>query len=187
MGQASFINGVAVTVGATASLSDIRDAINSAVATAIDDETITSEAGFTATIINHQLVLTADTTGEDYALSVDLWMAMAMAFCRGWVSGLAQPFPALQQAQNAEFTVNNIEVIRSSNSAIDDVIEGVTLNLSKEGETQLTIAPNSNGVRNAINSFVSAFNDLNTWLAARACVRAPMATISVVRWPIPVA
>jgi len=171
IGAGSFtINGVGVTVGATASLSDIRDAINSAVTAATNNETITAEAGFSATIINHQLVLTANTTGEDYALSVG---ADADGILQGlgvW-TGADFKNTALQAAQNATFTVNNIEVIRSSNKAIDDVIEGVTLNLSKEGETQLTIAPNSNGVRNAINGFVSAFNDLNTWLAAKTGVR----------------
>lgn len=164
-GASSFIiNGVTIDVDADASLSDIRDAINNTVATAIDDGAIETENGFTASIINHSLVLTADSTGSAHEL--------AITDTDGLLNNIGMfNWADLQEAKNAIFTVNNIEVSRSGNSAIDDVIEGVTLNLSKEGETQLTIAPNSNGVRNAINSFVSAFNDLNTWLAAKTGVR----------------
>lgn len=171
VGAGSFtINGVAVSVDADASLSDIRDAINNAVAAAIEDETISAEAGFNASIIDHQLVLSADSTGEDHALSVD---ADADGILQGlgvW-TGAAFKNTALQAAQDANFTVNNISITRSSNSAIDDVIEGVTLNLSNEGETQLTVGPNNNAVTKAVNTFVAALGDLNTWLAAKTGVR----------------
>jgi flagellar hook-associated protein 2 len=171
IGAGSFtINGVAVSVDADASLGDIRDAINSAVATAVEDETITEEDGFSATIIDHQLVLTANSSGEDYALSIDADADSILQGLGVW-TGVAFKNAALQSAQNATFTVNNIEVSRSSNSAIDDVIEGITLNLSNEGETTLTVGPNNSAVTKAVNTFVSALNDLNTWLAAKTGVR----------------
>lgn len=158
------INGVDVSIGANASLNDIRDAINSAVATAIDDETIEEEAGFTATIIDKQLVLTANSTGEDFEL--------AITDTDGLLDSLGMfDHPALQEAENAIFTVNNIEVTRNSNSDIDDVIEGVTLNLAAEGETTLTIAPNNSGVQAAISTFISRMNDFTSWLNAKTGVR----------------
>ncbi len=174
LGAGSFtINGVAVTIEDGASLNDIRDAINSAVSTAIDDETITDEAGFNATIIDNQLVLTADSTGEDFALSVDADADGILEGLGVWTGGVTNDFKnaALQDAKNALFTVNNIDVSRSSNSGLNDVIEGVTFSLSGEGATTLTIAPNSNGVKTAINTFISRLNDLNTWLSAKTGVR----------------
>lgn len=174
LGAGSFtINGVDVTIADGASLNDIRDAINTAVATAIEDETIAEEAGFSATIIDNQLVLTANSTGQDYALSVDADADSILEGLGVWTGGATNDFKntALQAAQNATFTVNNIEVSRNSNSGLGDVIEGVTLTLAGEGETTLTVAPNTDGVKSAINTFISRLNDFNTWLAAKTGVR----------------
>jgi flagellar hook-associated protein 2 len=166
------INGVTVNITDGASLTDIRDAINTAVTTAIEDETISEEQGFNATIIDNQLVLTADSTGQDFALTVDADADGILENLGIWEGSATNDFanPALQTAQNAIFTVNNIEVTRNSNSSLDDVIEGVTLSLAGEGETTLTIAPNTEGVKNAVNTFMSRLNDFNTWLAAKTGV-----------------
>lgn len=142
IGAGSFtINGVEVTIGAEASLNDIRDAINAAVKNALEttdeDKKIAKEKSFNATIINHQLVLTADATGESNALSVDGDGDDILRDLGIWNGTDDFQHAALQEAQNAKFFVNNIEVIRSSNSAIDDVIEGVTLNLNKDLLDQL--------------------------------------------------
>ncbi|MCB0189806.1 MAG: flagellar filament capping protein FliD, partial [Caldilineaceae bacterium] len=158
------INGVSISIDDDASLNDIRDAINDTVATAIEDETITEEAGFTATIIDKQLVLTANSTGEDFELTI--------TDTDGKLNEIGMfNHAALQEAQNAQFTINNIPVIRNSNTGLDDVIEGVTLNLAGEGETTLTVAPNESGAQTAISTFISRLNDLTTWLNSKTGVR----------------
>lgn len=167
------INGVSISIDANASLNDIRDAINSTVETAIDDETISEEDGFSATIIDRQLVLTANSTGEDFALTVDADTDGLLESLGVWTGGGVNNFKntALQDAQNATFTVNNISVSRNSNTGIDDVIDGVTLNLSKEGETTLTVGANNSGVQTAISTFISRLNDFNSWMASKSGVR----------------
>jgi flagellar hook-associated protein 2 len=167
------INGVSISIDANASLNDIRDAINSTVESAIDDETISEEDGFSATIIDRQLVLTANSTGEDFALSVDADTDGLLGSLGVWTGGGVNNFKnaALQDAQNATFTINNISVSRNSNTGIDDVIDGVTLNLSKEGETTLTVGANNSGVQTAISTFINRLNDFNSWMASKSGVR----------------
>jgi len=72
----------------------------------------------------------------------------------------------LQAASDAHFTVNGLSVTRSQNEDIDDVIEGVTLNLlapTSEAVT-LEVSRDTSAIMNGINDFISAFNDLMDYL-----------------------
>lgn len=130
------------------SLAQVRNAINN------------SGAGVSATIINdgtnQRLVLTSKTMGSAGAITVT-------ATDSG--SGGSNPLTALdssslvevQPAKDAAFTVNGLSVTRSSNT-ISDVVQGLTLTLSKEGSSTITVAKNPSTAVNAVTAFVTAYN-----------------------------
>ena len=69
---------------------------------------------------------------------------------------------------NALFTVDGISFERSQNQ-IDDAIEGLTFTLHKatNEQEQLTISRDVNKARSNINSFISAYNDMNSTIRDR--------------------
>lgn len=145
--------------GTNNSLSGIRQAINDA------------DVGVTATIINdgttNRLVLTSDTSGSAGAISVavtDDGSGGTHALTQLADAGLFQ----VQSADDAQFTINGLSVSRSSNT-VTDVVEGLTLNLSKgslanPGTATITIAKNTAATTSAIESFVKAYNSAVDYL-----------------------
>jgi len=66
-----------------------------------------------------------------------------------------------QDAQNAQFNIDNLPVSRTSNT-ITDVIPGVTLNLTGNSNVNnnVTFVANASGTESALNNFVQAYNTL---------------------------
>ena len=131
-------------------LEGIRDEINNA----------SDNAGVTATIVNgtlgSQLVLTADKTGSDYAIS--------LSDTTGNVS-TTLAMSDYQTAQNAVFSVDGIEVTSQSNT-VTDAIQGITLNLKSvgTGANTLTVSKDIESVKESVQGFVDAYNTLNSTL-----------------------
>ncbi|EJM4827057.1 flagellar filament capping protein FliD [Campylobacter coli] len=71
----------------------------------------------------------------------------------------------IQKAQNAEFTLDGIKMIRSSNT-ITDLGVGLTLTLNKTGEINFDVQQDFEGVTKAMQDLVDAYNDLVTNLNA---------------------
>lgn len=145
-----------VTIDATNnSLQGIRDAIN------------TANIGVTASIVNdgsgtpYRLTLSSQNAGVSNSMKITVAGDAA-------ISGLLSNDPAAVQnltqtvaAQNANFKVNGVAVSKTSNT-VSDVIQGVTLSLSKTTTTptSLTIANDTAAATTAVNNFVSAYNNL---------------------------
>ncbi len=137
-------------------LAEIRDAINQAA----------DNTGVTATIINEdlgtRLIVTANQTGTANAVS--------MSFTDGNDAPIADPLGmatiAGSEAQDAQLTVDGFNVTRSSN-VIDDVIEGVTLNLHDEGSGPVTLnlARDNDAIVESVQAFVDAYNNLQNVLS----------------------
>lgn len=139
-----------ITLESTDTLENIRDKINSAVLTG-DDET---QEVATATIVNtgngYKLVVASSESGTENAVSIDSNLSTALGFT------------ATQTAQNSKFTVNGLEIERATNS-VDDVIDGVTLNLVKADTTTsltLTVGKDTDAITTKVNAFISAYNSL---------------------------
>lgn len=81
----------------------------------------------------------------------------------------AQKMAQSVAAQNAVFSVNGVQVTKTSNT-VTDVVEGVTLNLSKvtTAPVALTVTRDTSAVSNSISSFVKAYNDIVTTLKNNA-------------------
>lgn len=115
--------------------------------------------GITAAMIDngdstnpYQFTLTSDDTGEDARISLTN------------LDDLTEVTGAEAQSLNAEFTVNGISYSRQSNTAINDVITGVTFDLKNIGESNLNIEVNHDTVKEDILSMIEGFNDLVSYI-----------------------
>lgn len=146
------------------SLTGIRDAINSA------------KIGVTAAIVNDgsgspwRLTLTETATGKTSSMKISVAGDAALQSLLNHDPGAppaGQSMSEIIAAQNANLKVDGIVVTKSSN-AISDVIQGVTLNLTKTNAgspTTVTVARDTNSVINAVGQFVNAYNQINKTLA----------------------
>ncbi|MBX7147955.1 flagellar filament capping protein FliD [bacterium] len=129
------------------------------IAAAINNE----DMGVRASIINdggatpYRLVLTSSTTGEDTDISVN-------------VTGVSLTVDnvltnlAVNQAQNAMFKVNGIDVESASNS-VTNAIQGVSFNLLQTNSTSdvvIKVSQNTASIVTKITNFVSAYESLRT-------------------------
>lgn len=153
-----------INVGSTAftvniggmTLAQAADAINSA----------SNNAGVTATISNvnsgSKLLLTANNTGSTSFLSVSYNGTDPFGFTslNTDSSGAALPPSGL----DAQMILNgNSSLTRTSSSnTVSDLIGGVTLNLLKPGTVTVNVANNTSTVTSNVQSFVSAYNALQT-------------------------
>jgi flagellar hook-associated protein 2 len=141
-------------------MSGIRDAINNA------------NMGVTATIVSdgsnspYHLVVTSNATGAKSSLKISADGAdggpvnAGIASLLGYDPAGTQSMTQTSGAQDTKLTMNGIAVT-SADTSVDDVVQGVTLNLLGTGSSTLTIAPDTSTVSTAVNSFVKAYNTLN--------------------------
>lgn len=133
-----------IDIAADSSLEDIRDAINA-----------NESAGVNATIVNdgtnYRLALSSSETGADASIE-------SFSF-DGAAPFAADTANTLQSGTDAALTVNGIAITSATNQ-VEGAIQGVTLNLQKEGESTVKVEQNTLAVREAVTSFVDAYNDL---------------------------
>ena len=171
-----------VQIAAGATLQDVRDAIN------------TANIGVTATIVNdgsgttpYRLALSSNSSGTSSAInSITVYASGAsplgdnslspgdtavnnlLAYNPTANSPVAITMTQTVAAQNADFTVNGIQIIKSSNT-VTDAIQGVTLTLSKENASAtLTVARDTSAVSKAVSGFVDAYNAMASQLKSRS-------------------
>ena len=148
------IGGVDVTLSGDVTLQGLANAIND-----------TTDIGVTASVVrsgaNHVLVLTGKETGAAEGFSV------SNALTGG--SGVAFSGTNAQEAQDAEFTVNNV-LVNSASNVVEGAIPGASLTLQQESPTPLTVIIKSDlsSVENLVKAFTSAYNDLATFLDTQA-------------------
>ncbi|HET7776730.1 MAG TPA: flagellar filament capping protein FliD, partial [Azospira sp.] len=146
-----------ITLDGSESLEGIRDKINAATMT-VDGKTSTQSLT-TASVINtgtaalpqYKLVMSSTGKGTDNAVNIDSNLDTALG-----------GFTETQEAKNAKFTINGLDVERSTNS-ITDVVDGVTLNLVNADTSKtlnLTVARDTDAITKKVNDFVSAYNKL---------------------------
>lgn len=144
-------------------LAGIRDAINAA------------NAGVTATIINdggatpYRLALTSNATGaaSSMRLSVGGGDAALDALLGYDPTAASQHFNETQTAQNAALTVDGVAITSATNS-VADAIQGVTLNLTKQTTSAITVTVqrDNSKLTSALGALVSAYNSANKAIAS---------------------
>ncbi len=128
-------------------LSGIRDAINNS----------TDNTGITATVINadsgSHLIFSSDESGVANALTLT---------GSGGLTSLSSGSLTTQQAAlDAQLTVSGFTVTSSSNT-VSNVLQGVTFDLVATGAATITVGRDNAAVQESVQSFVDAFNALNT-------------------------
>lgn len=146
---------VSVSIAASATLSQVRDAINA------------SAAGATASIINDGtndiLILTAKNTGATNTIKIngastdggtefDIFDYTAPGANNSWAEE--------KNASNASVKINGIAVTSTTNS-ITSSVTGLTINLVKEGTgpATLTVSKSNASLTSSLNAFIKAYND----------------------------
>lgn len=161
----------AISIAAGSTLQDIRSAINIA------------NIGVTATIVNdgsgspYRLALSADKSGVSNAISSitvqaggDVTINDLLAYKPTQVNF---PVPAIPMAEtvpaaDADFTVNGIRILKSSNT-ITDAIQGVSLTLSKQNaQADVTVKRDGSAINTAAAGLVDAYNALSSQLKSRS-------------------
>lgn len=143
-------------------LAGIRDAINA------------QNASVSASIVNdgtgNRLVITSKDTGEANSLHITVADDDGNNTDATGLSALAyDPLSATNSmtqtvaAKNALLTVDGLAISKSSNN-ISDVIQGVTLTLNGLTSTNntLTVATDTSAIQSSVQSFVDAYNALNS-------------------------
>jgi flagellar hook-associated protein 2 len=146
-----------VTIGANATLNDIRDAVNNA------------NIGVSASIINdgsgYKLTFSSADTGTKNTLKIETADSALQAF-RNIPGGAT--LTETQAAKDAQFTLDGIAITKQSNT-ITDVVDGLTITLKKkqavgDPNLSLSVSKDTGGAVKAVESFIKAFNDLNKTL-----------------------
>jgi len=151
------INGVTINIDDGDALSTIVDKINAA-------NTGDNATGVAAALINdgtangYRIVLSGEDASTSFSASVN-----------GVSDGNTDlSFSNTQTAQQAEVHIDGISIV-SNNNTLKDAIPGVTLSLLKEntaGETtRLGVEVNEEGIKEKIDAFVSAYNDIIKFIA----------------------
>ena len=151
--------GGSVTIDTTDnSLQGIRDAINAA------------GLGVTASIVRdgssapYRLVLQGASTGLAHSMRITVSGDAALQGLLAYDASATQNLSQTGAAQDAQLVVNGVDITSASNG-VQDAAQGVTLNLVKTGSATISIAPDVAGVKQSIQSFVKAYNDLNSTIA----------------------
>lgn len=139
------------------SLQGIRDAINKA------------NIGVSASIVSdgsatnpYRLVIKSNKTGEESSMRIsvqsggDAALANLLSF-----DASGTTMTETSKAQNAALKVNGIDVTSQTNS-VSGAIEGASLELLKVGTSNLNLTRNTSSVKSAVDSFVKAYNDINS-------------------------
>jgi flagellar hook-associated protein 2 len=150
--------GAAITVSSSDSLAKIRDLISAA--------TYAEGNGIQASIVNRALVLASAATGEQHLLAAADTMG-AVLQSLGVLDG-GNFKTTLQAAFNASFTVDGLTVSRSRNTGLEDVIQGVSLGLVKEGAgASVTVKPDTTAITEKISAMLQKVNGAMDYLKGK--------------------
>lgn len=142
-----------VTIAAGATLNDVVTTINGTAGVGVTASVFTDTTGthlkLTATDSNKLVSYTA--VDDDMADGFDF------SKLRGFNSVGTPP----QIAQTALLTIEG-QSVESTSNTISSAISGVSLSLAQTGTTTLTVARDQDAAKTAVDSFVKAYNDLNT-------------------------
>lgn len=150
---------VTITIPANATLTGIRDAVNSA------------NTGITASIINdgtgYRLVLGANDAGaangmrirvtDDDANNTDAAGLSQLAYDPEAPASSGKNMIQARAGANASFTIDGLPMTRPSNS-VSDAVTGITFSLAGTGTTNVAVARDTGAMRSALDTLVKAYN-----------------------------
>jgi flagellar hook-associated protein 2 len=152
------ISAMSIPITATDTLADVRDKINAA-GGGVRASIITDSSGA-------RLVLSSASTGVSNGFSVT-GTGGGAAFSYDTTDG-SSPMTRTQTAVDAVATVNGLDITSASNT-LSDVVQGLTLNLTKvtaaDSPIQIGVTQDNTSIKKSIQDFVTAYNSLATQLS----------------------
>jgi flagellar hook-associated protein 2 len=160
-------SGATFTAGADPSFDVVIDSTNNTLE-GIRDAINTANQGVTATIVNdgdatnpYRLVLSSTDTGSTESIRIAVSGETDLVNLLSQDPAGTQNFSEKVTAQDANFTVDGIDIVKSSNT-VTDVIAGVTLDLEAVtvGPVTVSVSQDTDSAKAAIEAFITAYNDL---------------------------
>ncbi|GAP22515.1 flagellar filament capping protein FliD [Leptolinea tardivitalis] len=155
--------GASISVTSGMSLVDINSAINAATY-GTGNEVVSS-------IINNTLVLKNGATGSAHVMQASDTTGSVLSnlgvLSGGVLNTKVSPI-------NASFSINDMEMTRSSNTGLTDVISGMTLDLASDAEgktANIVVKSDASTSTSTINSFLTAFNDLTSYVRTKTSTK----------------
>ena len=148
-----------VVISGSMTLEDLAEAINLAPDSPVNASVVQVSPG------QYRLVLTGRATGTANAFTVEFSTSLAggegLTFTDTDADGVfGEAGDNTQDAGNAALTVNEVDIVSSSNT-LSDVIPGVTLQLRKSSSSAVVeVTKNHEAAVEQVNAFAAAYNDL---------------------------
>ncbi|HLP17795.1 MAG TPA: flagellar filament capping protein FliD [Bacteroidota bacterium] len=186
------VNGVDTTVNVTVADGDTNNALMAKIAAAVNGSTT---AGITASVVTDtsttsKLVFTSKQTGSANAITLtdvdpatglpggtlldSIGLGDAVIAGRTASTATTGGYMYAASALDAKFTLDGIDIVRSTNS-VSDALSGVVLQL--KSTQQLTDAPitlstgiDKDAIRSNVSNFLSKFNEVNTYIRSQTDV-----------------
>lgn len=123
-----------------------------------------SNAGILASVItaadgSQKLMMRSRESGKDFMFEMIVSGAAA-----GSQLGSLAGHVVSQSAQNAEMKLNGV-VVESNNNNFTSVLPGLSISVSEEGSSLLSVSQDKDAIKEAVQSFVTTYNQLNKFLA----------------------
>ena len=152
-------------------LSGVRDAINNAA------------AGVSATIVTdtsgkQNLLLTASSGGTAGAVSISGTATFIDPAAPGTPIAASSAFTQTQAATDAAVKIQGVSIATTGNT-ISNAIDGVTLDLTKTGTTTITVARDNTDLKSKLDTFITAYNSINSSLKSLGSYNAATKTGAV--------
>ncbi|AMQ87935.1 flagellar filament capping protein FliD [Marinobacter sp. LQ44] len=133
-------------------------------ANAINEANAGVSAGVIDTGNGFQLVLSADETGEANAVNISVTEDGAAPGLNRFAFDTADPvnMDGMRQtiaASDAVMEINGVEIRRATNT-IENVVDGLTFNITGEGKSTIKVEQDTAAVAERVQAFVDKFNEL---------------------------
>lgn len=144
----------AVDIAAGATLQEARDAINTKLqASGISANIITDSNGAS------RLVVSSTTTGAGSDLKLSGVDGLEIDGTQSMSASTDGSGYITAKAADAKFSIDGIAMTSASNT-VSSAVSGLSLSLVAKGESTVTVATNTDGLKTSIQTFVDAYNTL---------------------------
>ncbi|TGN39909.1 flagellar filament capping protein FliD [Marinobacter confluentis] len=135
-------------------------------ANAINEANAGVSAGVIDTGNGFRLTLSADQTGTANAVKITATEEAGAEGLARFAFDPADPLanPGMEQtitAADAVMTINGVEITRSTNT-VENVVEGLTFNLTETGKSTVKVEQDTAAVAERVKAFVDKFNELQS-------------------------
>ena len=147
-----------VTIDSTNnSLTGIKDAINAA------NVGVRASIAGDGSATPYRLMLQSTTSGAAGSMKITVTGDAALQSLLGQDPAGTQGMTQTAVAQDADLTVNGLQV-KSKTNSVSDILPGVTVSLSKTGTASITVSRDTSAAQKAVQDFAKAYNELNAVL-----------------------